>query len=145
MVQIFMNQTLVNGIMWKSVVGISQIALHNLIWLAISYSSSIGLKYLFLTAFKCLQCSAGSGSKIALVSSEGLELVALSSNTSAVYKLFSVVVPLCSLASPAASLNVAHIVRNSIWLKKNRASENEGKFHAFLMCKIWIYSQKSIS
>ena len=59
---------------------------------------------LFLTALKFLQCS---GSKIALVSSEGLELVALSSNTSAVYKLFSVVVPLCSLASPAASLNVA--------------------------------------
>ena len=27
-----------------------------------------------------------------------------------------------------------HIVRNSIWLKKNRASDNEDKFHSFLMC-----------
>ena len=31
-----------------------------------------------------------------------------------------------------------HIVRNSIWLKKNRISDNEGKFHSFLMCRIWI-------
>ena len=38
-----------------------------------------------------------------------------------------------------------HIVRNSIWLKKNRGSDNEGKFHSVLMCKIWIYSQKLIS
>ena len=39
-----------------------------------------------------------------------------------------------------------HIVRNSIWLKKNRASDYEGKFHSFLMCRIWIYiSQKLIS
>ena len=30
-------------------------------------------------------------------------------------------------------------------LKKNRASDNEGKFHSFLMCWILIYSQKSIS
>ena len=26
---------------------------------------------------------------------------------------------------------LVHIVRNSIWLKKNRASDNEGKFHSF--------------
>ena len=39
----------------------------------------------------------------------------------------------------------SHIVRNSIWLKKNRDSDNEGKFHSFLMCRIWIYSQKLIS
>ena len=38
-----------------------------------------------------------------------------------------------------------HIVRNSIWLKKNRASDYEGKFHSFLMCRIWIYSKKLIS
>ena len=36
-------------------------------------------------------------------------------------------------------------VRNSLWLKKKRASDNEGKFHSFLMCRIWIYSQKLIS
>ena len=41
--------------------------------------------------------------------------------------------------------NLIHIVQNSIWLKKNRASDNEGKFHSFLMCRIWIYSQKLIS
>ena len=35
-----------------------------------------------------------------------------------------------------------HIVRNSIWMNKNRASANEGKFHSFLMCRIWIYGQK---
>ena len=35
----------------------------------------------------------------------------------------------------------SHPVRNSLWLKKNRASDNEGKFHSFLMCRIWIYSQ----
>ena len=35
-----------------------------------------------------------------------------------------------------------HPVRNSLWLKKNRASDNEGKFHSFLMWRIWIYSQK---
>ena len=40
---------------------------------------------------------------------------------------------------------LVHIVRNSIWLKKNRASDNEGKFHSFLMCRIWIYSQTLIS
>ena len=38
-----------------------------------------------------------------------------------------------------------HNVRNSIWLTKNRASDNEGKFHSFLMFRIWIYNQKSIS
>ena len=38
-----------------------------------------------------------------------------------------------------------HIVRNAIWLKKNRASDNEGKFHSFFMCRIWIYSEKLIS
>ena len=27
---------------------------------------------------------------------------------------------------------------------KNRASDNEGKFHWFLMCRIWIYSQNLI-
>ena len=37
------------------------------------------------------------------------------------------------------------IVQNSIWLKKNRARDNEGKFHSFLMCRIWIYSQRLIS
>ena len=37
-----------------------------------------------------------------------------------------------------------HIVRNLIWLKKNRASDNEGKFHSFLMYRIWIYSQNLI-
>ena len=29
-----------------------------------------------------------------------------------------------------------HNVQNSIWLKKNRASDNQGKFHSFLMCRI---------
>ena len=29
-----------------------------------------------------------------------------------------------------------HPVRNSISLKINRASDNEGKFHSFLMCRI---------
>ena len=29
-----------------------------------------------------------------------------------------------------------HIVRNAIWWKKNRASDNKGKFYSFLMCKI---------
>ena len=33
----------------------------------------------------------------------------------------------------------------SIWLKKNRASDNEGKFHSFLMCRMGIYNQKLIS
>ena len=33
-----------------------------------------------------------------------------------------------------------HIVQNSIW-----ASDNEGKFHSFFKCRIWIYSQKLIS
>ena len=36
----------------------------------------------------------------------------------------------------------SHTVQNSIWLKKNRASDNEGKFHSFLMCRIWIYIHK---
>ena len=31
-----------------------------------------------------------------------------------------------------------HIVQNSILLKKNRASDNKGKFHSFLMCRIWL-------
>ena len=44
--------------------------------------------------------------------------------------------------SPHCGAGVSYIVRNSIWLKKNRASDNEGKFHSFLMCRIWIYSQK---
>ena len=38
--------------------------------------------------------------------------------------------------------NISHLhVRNSIALKKNRASDNKGKIHSFLMCRIWIYSQ----
>ena len=41
--------------------------------------------------------------------------------------------------------NPPHIVRNAIWLKKNRARDNEGKFHSFLKCRIWIYSQKLTS
>ena len=35
-----------------------------------------------------------------------------------------------------------HIVRNSFWIKKNRASDNEGKFHIFLKCRIWICNKK---
>ena len=37
---------------------------------------------------------------------------------------------------------------NMIWYdmyKKNRASDNKGKFHSFLMCGIWIYSKKNNS
>ena len=32
-----------------------------------------------------------------------------------------------------------HNVRNTIWMKKNRASDNGGKIHSFLMCRTWIY------
>ena len=38
--------------------------------------------------------------------------------------------------------NWLHIVRNSFWIKKNRASDNEGKFHKFLKCRIWICNKK---
>ena len=39
-----------------------------------------------------------------------------------------------------------HIVQNPIWLKKNLSQlDNEGKFNSFLMSRIWIHSQKSIS
>ena len=40
---------------------------------------------------------------------------------------------------------ICHHVQKSLWLKKNRASDNEGKFHSILMCRIWIYSQNLIS
>ena len=39
---------------------------------------------------------------------------------------------------------LTHIVRNSIWKKKNQASDNVGKFHTYLKCRIWIHHQKSI-
>ena len=39
----------------------------------------------------------------------------------------------------------SHPVRNSLWKKKNRASDIEGKFHAILKCRIWIYHQKLFS
>ena len=45
---------------------------------------------------------------------------------------------------PMRTVKYFHIVQNSIWLKKNRASDNEGKFHSFLMYRIWIYSQNLI-
>ena len=35
-----------------------------------------------------------------------------------------------------------HIVRNSFWIKKNRASDNEGKFHTYLKVRIWIWNRK---
>ena len=35
-----------------------------------------------------------------------------------------------------------HIVRNSFWIKKNQARDNEGKFHAYLKCRNWICIQK---
>ena len=35
-----------------------------------------------------------------------------------------------------------HIVLNSFWIKKNRASDNEGKFHTYLKCRIWICNKK---
>ena len=38
-----------------------------------------------------------------------------------------------------------HIVRNSMWLKKNQASEIEGKFHTNLKCRMWIHDKKIIS
>ena len=40
---------------------------------------------------------------------------------------------------------VLHPVQNSLWKKKNRASDIEGKFHAILKCRIWIYHQKLFS
>ena len=40
--------------------------------------------------------------------------------------------------------NASHIVRNSFWIKKNRSSDNEGKFHTYLKCRIWICKKKSI-
>ena len=40
------------------------------------------------------------------------------------------------------SMQNTHYVRNSIWLKKNRACDNEAKFHSFLMCRFWIYNRK---
>ena len=39
----------------------------------------------------------------------------------------------CRTYNRTNALCITHIVRNSIWLKKNRASDNEGKFHSFLM------------
>ena len=35
-----------------------------------------------------------------------------------------------------------HIVWNSIWKKENQASDNVGKFHTYLKCRIWIHHQK---
>ena len=35
-----------------------------------------------------------------------------------------------------------HPGRNSFWIKKNRASDNEGKFHTYLKCRIWICNKK---
>ena len=35
-----------------------------------------------------------------------------------------------------------HIVRNSFWIMKNLASDNEGKFHIYLKCRIWICNEK---
>ena len=35
-----------------------------------------------------------------------------------------------------------HIVRNSFWIKKNRESDNEGKFYTYLKCRIWICNNK---
>ena len=43
------------------------------------------------------------------------------------------------------TLNQSNPVRNSLWKKKNRASDIEGKFHAILKCRIWIYHQKLFS
>ena len=37
-----------------------------------------------------------------------------------------------------------NIVRNSIWKKKNQASDNIGKFHTYLKCRMWIHQQKSM-
>ena len=34
------------------------------------------------------------------------------------------------------------IVHNSFWIKKNRASDNEGKFHTYLKVRIWIWNKK---
>ena len=35
------------------------------------------------------------------------------------------------------NLYTKHIVRNSIWLKKKQASDNEGKFLTNLKCRMW--------
>ena len=38
------------------------------------------------------------------------------------------------------SFQLYHIVRNSIWLKKNRASDNVGKFHTYyLKCRVKVH------
>ena len=39
-------------------------------------------------------------------------------------------------------LKARQIVHNSFWIKKNRASDNEGKFHTYLKCRIWICNKK---
>ena len=35
-----------------------------------------------------------------------------------------------------------HPGRNSFWIKKNRASDYEGKFHTYLKVRIWIWNKK---
>ena len=35
-----------------------------------------------------------------------------------------------------------HPGRNSFWIKKNRASDYEGKFHTYLKVRIWIWNRK---
>ena len=47
----------------------------------------------------------------------------------------------CRCHIQAVVQTLIHWSTHAIWLKKNRAS-NEGKFHSFLMCRIWIYNQK---
>ena len=39
-------------------------------------------------------------------------------------------------------MEVLHIVRNSFWINKKRASNNEGKFHTYLKCRIWICNKE---
>ena len=39
-------------------------------------------------------------------------------------------------------LKLQHIVRNSFWIKKNQESDNEGKFHIYLKCRIWICNKE---
>ena len=48
-------------------------------------------------------------------------------------------------ANQSKSEELVHPVQNSLWKKKNRASDIEGKFHTILKCRIWIYHQKLFS
>ena len=47
---------------------------------------------------------------------------------------------ICTLGAATAWKDLNHIVPNPIWWKKNRASDNKGKFHSFLISRIWISS-----